>query len=68
MEQNISLSSCRSEILRHFVIRVRTRSLLSVGPIWVAGKAWKQRKTKILREYMHNNITPFAKYLQISEE
>jgi hypothetical protein len=59
----------KNEVLMHFIILGGGQEACwACAYILVAGKDCKQSKSKILREYMHNQITPFAKYSQISKE
>ena len=58
----------KHEILTHFVIRPEDRKGLERAALLVANKSWRHWKNKLVREYLHNQRTPFDKYPQISKE
>ena len=60
----------KHEVLTHFVIPPYqdSRKRLERAALLVASKSWRHWKKKLVREYVHNQRTPFDKYPQISEE
>ena len=64
-----SREGLKNEILAHFVIQSHDdMKRLQRAALFVAGKSWRNWKNKLMREYVHNQRTPFDKYPQISEE
>jgi hypothetical protein len=61
-------ANIKNEILTYFVIRGEDKKHLKREDLLVTRKAWKQWKCKLVRDFVHKKITPFAKYLQISKE
>ena len=59
----------KKEVLKYFIIRNKD-DLNHAGraALLIAGKAWKQWKSKLVMEYARVNITPFAKFPQIKED
>ena len=61
----------KNDILRHFILkdpRKDAQQLLERAALMTAGKAWKQWKCTLVKEYVTEGVTPFHKYRQIKEE